>query len=103
MLIRPVSATGRQDRTPAIGKAARLILGSRSSISLDISVSRSAMPLMRVTLTVLPKLFGSQVIETRCPATPPALQSPYIFLKKASFLKRPGSALTAGGDGAPSG
>src|SRR4051794_787698 len=103
MLILPVSATGRQDRTPVIGNAASLILGSRASISAEISFSRSATPLTRVTLMALPQLFGNQVIETRCPATPPALQSPYIFLKKASFLRRPGSASTAGADGSPSG
>src|SRR5262245_28453667 len=97
MLILPVSATGRHDSTPAIGKAAALTAGSSLSISADTSLSRSATPLIRVTWTAFPHDRGSQVMVTRLRCTAPLRQSPYIFLKNASLRNRPGSAFTAGG------
>src|ERR1700737_974575 len=81
MLIFPVSATGRQERTPAMGYAAAFIAGSRPSISADTSLRRSATPLIRVTRTVLPQDRGSQTTETRFLSTSPTLQSPLCVPK----------------------
>src|SRR3954466_10135474 len=103
MLILPVSATGRHDSTPAMGKAAALSAGSSLSISADTSLSRSATPLIRVTWTAFPHDRGNQVMVTRFRCTAPARQSPYIFVKNASFRNLPGSAFNAGGAEAPTG
>src|SRR5882724_3859047 len=101
MLIRPVSATARHDSTPAIGKAAARSAGSSASISAETCLRRSATPLTRVTWTGFPQDRGSQVIVTRFRLTSAVLQLPYIFLKKASLRKRPGSTFGAGGADAP--
>src|SRR3954463_12933857 len=95
MLILPVSATGRHEKTPAIGYAAFFISSGRLSISDDTFASSSATPFSSVTFIIWP--FGNHGTDLKCRAVEPLRQSPYSFLKKASLRNRPGSKFTGGG------